>query len=400
MNILFLSELFYPHGGGAEFATYLYAKFLRESGFRVSVVTNKFDGEKDFESDNGITIYRLRLFKESAGIKHLMLKNSNILTYGLLSRLFKQASIIYVPRLWYSAIPWSRIHRKPVLVHVHDYTPICPLALLKDSTAKIHCERRLCSPKCIYDFERVKGSTLRNSTFSTLLNLGLQQVLKTFVEEADAIVCVSKAQEKILRERMHSSRHKFHVVYNPLPELSTTAIKGNDYAYFGGNNVFKGFKILLDALRTGVNLSIQMHVAGIRGVTNNSVSSFGSSKVVTHGWIPHSQQGPFYDQIKAVVFPSIVEEPLPYLTAEALMRARVLIASRVGGVPEQVAGCKGAFLFESGNYLELSKAIEYVESLTREQLLDMANQNQETFTRNFNNEVAYSGFIRIIDEIS
>lgn len=32
MNILFLSELIFPHGGGAEFATYLYAKLLAKLG--------------------------------------------------------------------------------------------------------------------------------------------------------------------------------------------------------------------------------------------------------------------------------------------------------------------------------------------------------------------------------
>jgi hypothetical protein len=46
MNILFLSELFYPHGG-AELATYLYAKLLSEAGFNAVVITNRFTGESD-----------------------------------------------------------------------------------------------------------------------------------------------------------------------------------------------------------------------------------------------------------------------------------------------------------------------------------------------------------------
>ena len=40
MNILFLSELFYPHGSDGELATYLYAKLLSQKGFNVKVVTN------------------------------------------------------------------------------------------------------------------------------------------------------------------------------------------------------------------------------------------------------------------------------------------------------------------------------------------------------------------------
>lgn len=46
VNVLFLSELYYPHGGGAELATYLYAKLLSEEGFNVVVVTSRFAGER------------------------------------------------------------------------------------------------------------------------------------------------------------------------------------------------------------------------------------------------------------------------------------------------------------------------------------------------------------------
>jgi len=47
MNILFLSEWFYPHGSGAELATYLYAKLLNEADFNVVVTTNRFAGERE-----------------------------------------------------------------------------------------------------------------------------------------------------------------------------------------------------------------------------------------------------------------------------------------------------------------------------------------------------------------
>jgi hypothetical protein len=47
VNILFLSELFYPHGSGGELATYLYAKLLSEAGINVIVITNRFAGEPD-----------------------------------------------------------------------------------------------------------------------------------------------------------------------------------------------------------------------------------------------------------------------------------------------------------------------------------------------------------------
>ncbi|MEM4474689.1 MAG: hypothetical protein QXY75_06915, partial [Candidatus Bathyarchaeia archaeon] len=60
MKILILSELFYPHGSGAELATWLYVKMLAEEGFKITVVTSKFPNESSFEVLNErIRIYRL-----------------------------------------------------------------------------------------------------------------------------------------------------------------------------------------------------------------------------------------------------------------------------------------------------------------------------------------------------
>ena len=70
MNILFLSELFYPHGGGAEFATYLYAKLFSEAGFDVVVITNKANGESHFSKNENFRIYRIPLFNKTAGMKY------------------------------------------------------------------------------------------------------------------------------------------------------------------------------------------------------------------------------------------------------------------------------------------------------------------------------------------
>lgn len=46
MNVLFLSELFYPHGSGAELATYLYADLLSKSDFNFRVIGKTADKPK------------------------------------------------------------------------------------------------------------------------------------------------------------------------------------------------------------------------------------------------------------------------------------------------------------------------------------------------------------------
>ncbi|MGA3405813.1 MAG: hypothetical protein ABSD49_08795 [Candidatus Bathyarchaeia archaeon] len=96
MNFLFLSELFYPHGGGAELATYMYAKLLGENGHNVIVITNRFAGEPETAKGPNVTIYRLPMFERV-----------DVLFCSLLSKLIKWAEMVYVPRFWYSAIPFE-----------------------------------------------------------------------------------------------------------------------------------------------------------------------------------------------------------------------------------------------------------------------------------------------------
>ncbi len=78
MNILFLSETFYPHGGGAELATYRYAKLLSENGVNVIVVTNRYSSEKDVTLDGKLTVCRLPLFHGNSIIKYKILLNFGV----------------------------------------------------------------------------------------------------------------------------------------------------------------------------------------------------------------------------------------------------------------------------------------------------------------------------------
>ena len=132
MNVLFLSELFYPYGGGAEYATFLYAELLSQASFNITVVTNKFDGEPEVSRHGKLTIYRLPLLGKSGSVKYAILKRFDVLFSSFMRKMMKWADVIYIPRFWYSAIPLAKAYRKPVIMHLHDYIPICPLSNMYD----------------------------------------------------------------------------------------------------------------------------------------------------------------------------------------------------------------------------------------------------------------------------
>lgn len=398
MNILFLSELIFPHGGGAEFATYLYAKLLSEAGHNVFVITNRFRDEPDVSKNRNLTIYRLQLLSNIKSVKFSILRRLDILSSAFMRKLLKWADVVYIPRYWFSAIPLAKSFRKPVITHLHDYIPICPLATLYDSFKRAVCQRcEYCSLQCIYMYEN-KKMALTESIESMALNFMARYFWRKLVEMSDAIICVSKAQKDIVIKHLPSFRPKIHVIHNPLPNLSLVPIREKGFGYFGGLNPMKGFYVLIQALSHLSDSSVLVRATDFPEPEKSKVfSRFG---VIPYKRVDSSNMDEFYQQIRAVIFPSICPEPFPYVVAEAILRERIVIASDIGGVQEQVKGCKGCFLFNAGSYLELAEKLKYVNYLSEENVMDLGAHNREVFMKSFNNEKVLKEFINLSDGLT
>jgi glycosyltransferase involved in cell wall biosynthesis len=403
MNLLFLSEQFYPHGGGAELATHLYADLLSRKGFNVVVVTNRFVGEKESSKTGNLTIYRLPLFKNES-MKYSMLERLDVLLLSGMRKLMRWADVVYIPRFWYPAILLAKTYHKPVITHLHDYIPICPLAIFYDSSKHAFCSLNspLCSGRCIYVFEKTRGKAFTGTLKSVALNSTVGRYFGKMVRLSDAIVCVSKAQRNIILERFPALGKKTCVVYNPLPQLSNIEIEGDDFGYFGGPNRRKGFHTLCQALmHIGRD---NLHGIRIRGTKFSNLSTRFAEALSNLGLLPYGklnneEYDRLYKQIRSVIVPSIWSEPWPYVVVEAIIRGRFIIASNIGGMPEQVEGCKGALLVESGNHEQLAEAILHVKSLKKEAINEMGITNKETFLKRFNNETTINKFQNLCEDL-
>jgi len=406
VNILFLSELFYPHGGGAELATYLYAKLLSEIGVRVIVVTNKFRGEQNFTKKGNMNIYRLPLFRGSESVKYSILRRLDVLLSSFIRRLVAWADVVYVPRFWFSAVLLAKACKKPVVVHLHDYIPICPLANFFNVIEDTTCNKKglMCSQKCIYAYERmnsrhsvgVAGSTLINSTFGCFYG--------RIISLSDVVICVSNAQKNLLLGHGAFSPSKVHVIYNPLPETkeNNLEVPSDDFGYFGGPSYLKGFHVLYQAVRSinsGQSKKINVHITNF---SNSSMRFLDKLRRV--GFIPYGRLNgklfeEAYKQLKCILVPSIWPETFSYVTVEALLRGRLVIASDIGAIPEVTNGCEGVFLFETGNYNALAESILHVEDLNKEKAVELGLRNSELILKKFNNEKIARSFISLLEKV-
>jgi len=404
MNILCLSELFYPHGSGAELATYLYAKMLSKNGFNVVVVTNKFNGEPDVSRNGNLTVFRLPLLKKESSVKYSILPRFDVLLSSFTNKLMKASDVIYIPRLWYSAILLARTYGKPVVTHIHDYIPICPLSNLQGQANDAVCSHNgiFCSPKCIYSYEKEQRRDLKESLASTFLNVSIGRLVPKLIKLSDAIICVSKTQKEIIVTKDRALHNKTYVIHNPFPIFPEDKVNGEDFGYFGGYDVMKGLKVLCQAsciLRNSGYKQIKIHSTKFETSNKKLISALKRLGFLSYAKLEKEMFENVYSNIRVVVVPSIWHEPWPYIIVEALLRKRLVIASRVGGIPEQTEGCKGAFLFESRDYHKLAELMKFVNELNKEEVVDMGCMNRENFLRKFNNESSIKKFISLCESL-
>lgn len=410
MNILFLSEQFYPHGSGAELATYLYAKLLSETGFNIRVITNKYPNEGAFSQDEKIHIHRLPLFKllnnNIGTVRYQILSKISVLFSSFINKMIEWADIVYVPRFWFSAIPLAKTHKKPVITHLHDYIVLCPLIMNFNFSTGAVCKGRnlFCSPKCVYCCEKTKNErTIKGMMTSIFINSISGSLFSHLIAQSDAIVCVSKAQKEAIYKNSSFSPQKLHVVTNPIPTYSDLPLNGFEFGFFGGLDLVKGFSTLYSAasnqlINSGLR-QFRIHctkMAEIKGECSAQLQKKGFS---IYGNLEKQKYDEIYRKICAVIVPSIWGEPWPYTVIQALLSGRYLIASKIGGIPDQVKGCKGVSLIDPNNIKQLSESINHVLNLTREEIIDLGSQNRDVFSKRFSNQDSLNSFIAVTENV-
>jgi glycosyltransferase involved in cell wall biosynthesis len=401
MRFLFLSELYYPHYGGAELATYLYAKKLVEKGHEVTVLTHRFSGESQVEDYDGYKVIRLPLINSDSP-KYSIQGRVDVLASATFRHMVASSDIVYVPRLWYSAIPFVRSMHKPVIVHLHDYQPVCPMATLYDAKNERACQFGHCGASCVLSTERQQKDDPVKIFASTLLNTTLGSPLGWLAKLGDALVCVSKRQREILLERAPNLRGKTHVVYNPMRSIENVELKGVEFGYFGGRSLIKGVRVLYDAVNLLESGSCEVPIIhASKMLQDGKITSDPKKKSGLHPYGRLSSDGfnQMYNMVQTVIVPSVWEEPLPYVVAEALIRERLVIASRIGGIPELVEGCPGVILCEPGNAEKLANAIESVLNMDQSEKISLGKRNSLVFKRRFNDDENIGRFLKIAESI-
>ena len=338
VNVLVISELFWPEGSGGELATYLYLKKIDDVNFTILTGTPYDRIPSDIINKNNIEIinvpwlrrkHRICLWLELARNK------------DFLKKVISKHDVVYITR---EALPIAKYANEidksiKTVYHLHGYMPLSYNSVV------------------IAPYEQTFKKTFKYSTYIafksgfiygfTAATLGkpITWYTRKLLEYIDIIVCVSKRHREIILMSMPNIKDRTIHIYNPIPDDMLIKKKElNDtptYIYVGGESIIKGFAQLLFALQYIIShkdIDFKIFLAGkYSGKTIKVIKKLKhAEKIKIFGKVTREKMKELYRKSWALIFPSISEEPLPYAVMEAIVAKIIPLASRVGGVPELV----------------------------------------------------------------
>jgi len=290
---------------------------------RITLVTAKISKDVVVELKTlGVEVVLLRDINVDSRIRFwLSLKG----LYDYLRSLILDHDIILIPRLSYSLIPAAKREGRPVIVHLHDYVAVDPSGIVL-------------APHLRYSMIDVLG--VRNY-IRRLLAIPMWRNIIKYLNIVNGVIFVSEKQKDIICFRRPSLCKEYEVIHNPLPKINMTVsvslpynlddiINHKEYVLFsGGFSKSKGF----DVVKVLAKLFSKYGIMTI--VTKANTFSYDKNlNMLSIPKLNHNEYLLLLRRAKALLHPSIHEEPLPYTILEALIMNTPVITTDVGGIPE------------------------------------------------------------------
>lgn len=269
--------------------------------------------------------------------------------------------------------------RVPIVMTLHDYKLISPNYSLFVRGKIWEETSRGNYWKCVRD-RCVKDSYAKSlvCTAEALIHqyIGSYKSISTFLSPS-----------RFLIEKFREFSFPFPIrhVYNPLVPFpayrSGLPSRGAPFVYIGRLSSEKGLDGMLHALKK-VDNSSKLHIVG-EGPDRDHLKSLVSKlllekRVVFRGFLSGHDLERERREAKAILIPSLWYENMPYALTEALAEGSVVIASRMGGIPERVQDGKNGFLFDADDVMSLVGKMRCVQTLSDESFRDIQKSARES----------------------
>ena len=375
LKILYIST-FYGSSleSGAEKSTRIWAKLLRNHGFKVRILTLSMR----------IKINEKDVIKINKLIPDYVLSGSSFLD-NILAKYIRKALIL----------------EKPDIIHVQDLFSLPPTISAKNVISKpIVVTIRDPLPK--------KELGLAYHPYYILTNFWLrrrQPIWLDSIKECDGIVAISNFIRESLKKL--GFEKNVEVIYNPIivDDILTKPFNYKIIEFV--ERLSKRFKILFSAARMHYEKGIDTAIKSLKSLPSNVLRRVilllaGNgpylqyfkklakdlrleNRVIFLGYIDHRTVLEIYKYSFLTLLLSRFEEPLGRTAIESMYFGTPVIATGVGGLKEVVLDGKTGFLVKKNDFEEVAEKIE--ELLSNEHAyLEMKKNSIEFVRKKFNNE--------------
>jgi len=383
MKILILSELYHPHGKGAQIAIKRLAEKLVSLGISVHVITNKFSDEREEEVINGVYVHRRRLFPEVLHVvnyeTYLNLHSKSIIK-GIIDDIISiDPDLVHIADLWFHAIPILKNFLKlPIVAHIHSYAPVCYYV----STAKYYDYKAVCSEcrllRCvlknnIYSFRKNAAKGIIRLFMTPFETLYAEWKISKYIESltyADAVIIPSHLSKMhtvrfIPNKYIHELEGKIVVLPNVVPDNIQFVPYESPSNYFtliymGGCDVSKGYLNLLKAMIyvTRKNPQVRLFMTAVYSdlLIHQFIKEYKlENNVFPLPWLSDNALYNLFREVDMLIAPSLWPETFLQTAIEANLMGRATIVSQIGAAREYIEEGVNGFLVNSFDSDSLAK---------------------------------------------
>lgn len=287
-----------------------------------------------------------------------------------------------------SPISVAKENNIPVIITLHGYWPICPLAHFKQIRTNEICTPfdgnwSICKNFCAYvDIEKRMNK------------------LKKFIDNnVNLLIPVSNYLKNKLTKCY--SEEKIKTIYNG---IDTEIFRGKDNCtehivlHIGRLSYHKGSDIFLDVAKNLSDIKDLKFILIGTGLRNFS----NSNNIEYLNKIPINKLIELYSRALCTVVPSTWPEPHPLVTLESMSCKTPVIGSKIAGIEESILDNKTGFLIRIDNKKEMIKDISdkivYLYN-NRKIRLDMGNESRNFVKKKFSIQNMLTQYIKVYDDL-
>ena len=250
----------------------------------------------------------------------------------------------------------------PIVYTIHDAGFLCPSTTLMRNKTKncnpVRCTKYNKLPCIIHNCSRDFERNLRIAFLSFLNSLiNHLSYVDTFITPSEAL------RNLLLNSYLNIKEDKIVAINNCLTHndfvVEPTFCNKKYFLFVGRLSFEKGVETLLNAFKT-LPSDIELHIVG-KGPLEQKLKDFvvnnKMNNVIFLGFMNKEQVLKEYKNCISTILPSNWFENFPTTNMESFINGKPVIASNIGGIPEQVEDNITGLLFEPANVEQLKECI-------------------------------------------